>query len=359
MPTMPLALALALTACAGPARADEIDARLPDSAFFEALDLGLPGLAAVAETVRAGDYARARTELARYLRTREGRYWWFDPHEVDRQVEKGESCLALAQRIADRTGEFDPSRWLENGELDWLSNAGHANWARMYNWQSIGMGYWYSGEEHPAATMWVQLLRSWVRQCPPGSSDAYWNTMTTGIRMRSGWPYAFNYFLLSPTFTDDDMVLFLKSTLEQTRHLRENHSDTSNWLTFEMAGLYSSGVLFPEFREAADWRSHAAQVAAADMERGYLPDGSSIELSPGYHQFFSNYLLMHDLAEAVGRGGEGGMEGLVAKCEGPFAYYVKLMAPDRTMPAYNDNGPLDEENRMKDVTTVIPWPTVE
>lgn len=332
---------LASAAIAQDEMAGHIHVRFPDREFLQALDLSLPGLREVAEAVQAEDWGRARAALATYYRSREGTYWWFDPHAVDRNIKNGERCAAMAQRAIERTGEFDASRWLENGELDWLSNPSHANWARMYNWQSLGMGYWYSGQEHPVATVWVDLLRSWVKQVPPGSSEAYWNTMTTGIRMRSGWPHALNYFLLSPTFTDDDMVLFLKSTLEQTRHLREHHSRTSNWLTFEMAGLYSSGVLYPEFRDAADWRRHAAEVAVSDMDRGYLPDGASIELCPGYHQFFSNYLLMHDLAKVVGRQDEDGLGNLVARCEAPYDYYVKLMAPDRRTPAYNDNRPVD------------------
>jgi len=336
---------LALCLCAPGDTA--MDERLPDSELFDALNLDFPGMQDVKAAVAAGDYPRARTELARYYRSRKGDYWWLNPHEVDRSPKSGAQCLKMAQQIADRTGAFDESRWLANGELDWLNNSRHANLARMYLWQSLGVAYWHSGTEEPAARVWVDMLRSWVKQCPPGSHTDYWNTMTTGIRMRSGWPYAFNYFLLSETFTDDDLVLMLKSTLEQTRHLRADHSATSNWLTFEMAGLYSSGVLYPELKEAADWRQHAASVAVADMDQGYLPDGSSIELCPGYHQFFSNYLLMYDLALEVGRESEDGIGELLAKCEGPFSYYVKLMAPDRMMPAYNDNGPLDAKKQLQ------------
>lgn len=335
-----LVLLLALAVPSSASAAPGLDERPPDAEFFAAFRSDMPELASVRAAVAQKDYPRARRELAGYYRHRLGKFWWFDAHAVDRKVKSGPAGLAMAQRIRDRSGEFDPSWWLPDGDLNWQRGGDHANWGRMYFWGALGAGYWFSGTEEPVATEWVKLLRSWVRLVPPGSNTRYWNTMHTGIRMRSGWPEAFNYFLLSPTFTDDDLILFLKSTLEQTRYLREKHSATSNWLTFEMAGLYSSGVMYPEFTEAADWRSHAAQVAVTDMQRGYLPDGSSIELCPGYHQFFSNYLLMRDLATVVGREKESGLEQLVASTEEPYAYLVRLMAPDRTMPAYNDNRPL-------------------
>jgi len=354
-PIVPLIAACLLVAGGMSAGAQpQVERVETDAQLFAAFDLELPGLVEVKEAVEAGDFTRAKHELATYFRTREGKHWWFDPHQVDRNVAYGAKCLAMAQQIADRTGGFDESRWLPNGELDWLGNASHANWGRMYFWESLGRAYWHSGEEHPAATMWVKLLRSWVKQCPPLSDPGYWATMTVGIHMRTGWPHAFNYFLLSPTFTADDMALFLKSTIEQTRHLRANHSQTSNWLTFEMAGLYASGVLYPELKEAADWRRHAAQIAVSDMDRGYLPDGSSIELCPGYHQFFSNYLRMYDLAKTVGRENEDGIGELLAKCEGPYAYYVKLMAPDRTLPAYNDNAPVDAVKQLQSARDRFP-----
>ena len=329
--------ALALLAVAWADESLGLDQRLPDAEFFPALRLEMPELAAVRAAVEAADFPAARRMLADHFRTRHGRFWVFDAHQPSPEPKLGPPGVDLARRIMDRTGEFAAEYWLPNGELDWAPNFAHANWERMYFWQTLGAGYWQAGRDEAIARAWVGLLRSWVRQIPPDSVDRYWSTMTVGIRMRSGWPSAFNYFLLSPSFTPDDLVLFLKSTLEQTRHLRANHSATSNWLTFELAGLYCSGVCYPEFREAEDWRTHAVQVAFEDIERGYLPDGASIELCPGYHQFFSNYLHVADVAKAVGREGEGPLQELVARTEGPFGYYVKLMGPDRTMPAYNDN----------------------
>jgi len=63
---------------------------------------------------------------------------------------------------------------------------------------------------------------------------------------------------------------------------------------------------------------------------------------------------MYDLAKTVGREHEDGIGELLAKCEGPYAYYVKLMAPDRMMPAYNDNGPLSVTPHLARASELFP-----
>ena len=229
-----------------------VDTVLTDAALFAAVNLDYNGLSAVKAAVNANNISKAKTEMAKYLRTRRGLTWWFDPHVKD--ASRGNSsCLQLGYDISNHTGGYDSTKFLANGDLDWINNPSFNSLTRMYFLESLGAGYWYSGTEYPTGTMWSMLLRSWIRQCPKTASPNgdYWSTLVTGIPARSGWPMAFNYFLDSPTFTDENMILYLKSTIEQARHLRINHSSQGNWLTFEMAGLYAVGVLFPELKESS------------------------------------------------------------------------------------------------------------
>jgi len=189
----------------------------------------------------------------------------------------------------------------------------------------------------------VNLIRSFAYQyhSPSALEGGMWATKTTGIRMRSGWPTAFQCLLHSPAFTDEDLALFLKTVWDQTDYIYRNPSETSNWLTFEMAGLYTSGVVYPEFLAAEEWRRFACQTAMADIERGWLPDGMSIEKSATYGTFFSNYFVMYDLARFVGRLGEFNFASFPARTEHLFEAYLKLMTPDRLTPILNDGGQAD------------------
>ena len=326
-----------------------IDTQVPDDALFEALDLDRDGLAEVKEACVGGDVGRAKHELAQYMRRRTVKTWRFDPHTFRTNVPHGEASLRGVRRMLKREPPFTDEHWTADGEFRWNHKPHVGNKARQYFLEAVGRAYWASGRDEEIARLWHRLLRSWLRQVPrleDRNSGTYWNTLVTGIRMRSSWPTPFHHFLSSPNFTDEDIVLYLKSTLQQARHLRNHHRETGNWLTFSMVGLYTAGVVFPELREAPQWRAYAAKTSLADLERGYLPDGMGVELSPGYHNLFYNYTRICDLAGSVDRIDESCVQALNGRCERLFGPYAHLCAPDRTMPKYQDGGLVNVQERL-------------
>ena len=78
------------------------------------------------------------------------------------------------------------------------------------------------------------------------------------------------------------------------------------------------------------------QTASDDLDRGWLPDGVTIELSPGYGKFFSNYLLLTDLARET-RQLEPLADVLEQRTERLFDPYLAMMTPDWRTPAFQDN----------------------
>ncbi len=322
---------LVCLACVGSLAQDpgalSIHERIPDAALFEAIDLDLPGLEQVRTAVEAGDARAAQRELVRYYRTREMKTWFFSAHERPAEISKPAQLREWVRGFLARETPF-AGEWNEDGTLDWSSNPNAGNKPRQYFFSSLAMAYFAAGEDPQVAKLWVELMRDWVDKCPPSSGYDYWNGMVNGIRLRGGWPDAFHAFLRADEFSDEDVLVFLKSLLEQARFVRENHWPTGNQLTFAMVGLYTAGVAWPEFREAADWREFALQTGIEDLEAGYLPDGMGLELSPGYHQFYSNYLRMADLAAEVGRADDPRVRQMVDTAERLYEVYVKLGAPD-------------------------------
>ena len=318
---------------------------MTDAELFAAMDLRHPGLAAVREAVAADDYDRARAEIARYYRSRspEG-VWSFGPGSPPEAISKPKQMRVWGRKLLAR--ESFEGEWLDDGALDWWAEPNATNKPRMYFWSSMANAYYALGQPEEMVHLWTDLLRSWVAQCPPESGHTYWNGMVAGIRMRGGWPDAFQAFIGSEALGDGDVTLFLKSLLQQARFVRENHWATGNQLAFAMVGLYTTGVAFPEFAEAAEWRDFALQAAVDDLQAGYLPDGMGVELSPGYHTLFYNYLRMHDLAKEVGCLGDPRMQQLVAECERLYEPYARLMAPDGMMPRYQDGGAPDARERL-------------
>ncbi len=318
--------------------AERVDAPMSDEELFERLDLDRPGLEAVRAAVEAGDPGEARGELATWYRNREGVFHYVDARDPAAHVTDRGRRLRAARPLLERTGGWDESYW-DGGFFDWERAEIRRKW-RMYFFQGFGEAAAVEEGDDIAAAL-VNLMRSFVHtyHSPPERGSGVWASMNAGIRMRTGWPRAFLSLLQSPAFTDDDIVLYLKSVWDQTDYILRHHSETSNWLTFEMAGLYTSGVVYPEFKDAEEWRRFASETAVEDMDKGWLPDGMSIELSPGYGRFFSNFFVIHDLAGHVGRLDEFNLREFPPKTEEPFASYLKIMAPDRYAPATNNNRP--------------------
>ena len=311
---------------------------MTDEEFFRKVNLDYPGLERVREAVEAADLDAARREIAEYYRTRSGKFYLFDAQEPGDGPEEWLSNVPSTKPLTERTDEFGKDLW-KGDCFDWNASKVR-NKERMYLFGSIGKAYAASGDER-IARAWVNLMRSFVKGCSLDEGGSMWASMNAGIRMRSGWPEAFHCFIKSPSFGDEDLIVFLKSVWQQSDYIKRKHDPTSNWLTFCMAGLYTSGVMYPEFADAEDWRRYASNKAVEDMDVGWLPDGMSIELTPGYGQFFSNYYTLYDTAEKLGRLDEFNLKEFPAKTEGPYELYMKVMTPDRLTPATNDNGPQD------------------
>jgi hypothetical protein len=137
--------------------------------------------------------------------------------------------------------------------------------------------------------------------------------------------------------TDTDLILFAGAILDHGRYLRAFNTRL-NWFTMEMSGLYAAGALFPEFKEATDWRSFAANHLAEEARQQILPDGAQAELSTSYQNVaLGNILKVAEIARWTGRTGEL-PAGYSAPLEKGYEWQLNLMAPDRTTPRINDAG---------------------
>jgi hypothetical protein len=319
-------------------------AALTDAEFFAELDLDRPGLEQVRGAVDAGDLDTAKAALGAYYRGRSGVFSSIDLRHPAASVADPAEVLGSSRDLVHRTGPWDAALW-SGDTFDW-ETASMRFKERMYYFTDFGAAAAVE-EDDAVGRQLVHLIRSFAArypEAPASRAGGMWATLATGIRMRSGWPDAFLYLLnSSPAFTDEDIVTFLKSVWEQTDYLYRFPSETSNWLTFELAGLYTSGTVYPEFRDAKAWRRQACATINADLARGWLPDGMSIEKSASYGAFFSNYFHIYRTAQQAGQLDEFAYEGVAlrdfpAKTEHLHEAYLKIMSPDRATPELNDGG---------------------
>ena len=111
---------------------------------------------------------------------------------------------------------------------------------------------------------------------------------------------------------------------------------TGNWLTAESNGLFTAGVLFPEFREASQWRRIALERLYKQLDEDVYPDGMQYELAAGYNNWVvSEFADIVDLADLNGLHGE--VPSLfLAKMEKMFQYLLLASMPNGQIPGLND-----------------------
>ena len=349
-----------------------IGPRLSDAAFFDALDLSRTDMAGVKAAVEERDWHGARRAFAEHIRTRENPKWFSDwrnrsePRDRDAEVELvrvGDRAiravdLAKADRIAANALTSCDVEEAFGDAINWeLDPIDYREWtwqlSRHPFWVALGQAYWKTGDEKYAEAF-VRQMRHWIEQVliPVGEdgnawkddakmgtdSTNCWRTIECGIRMGQTWPAAFYYFLSSKTFADDDVCLMVKSMVEHARHLTQ-WPRSGNWQTMQANGQYHVGALFPEFKEAAQWRERAMQSLYGELDAQVYPDGAQIELSSGYHQVSLRNFVM---ALAIARRNDLPVPAdYVAKLERMYHYDLYLAMPDLRLPALNDGGQTD------------------
>jgi hypothetical protein len=336
---------------------------------FNALDLSRPGLASVAAAWKRKDTTLAVSELARYYRTRSEVSWQSEVSHLDHLSPLSRAVVTAAVEGKFQGGEVPPLYSFPNGNIDWHFNAtyhvqGQApnnewQWQlnRMSFWNDLSIAYRTNGDER-YAQVFVQELRSWIAQCPvpdhvdngPGSS---WRTIEAGIRMGGSWMEAFYAFRHSPALSDADLVAMVHSVLDHGRYLRNNRTQL-NWLTMEMSGLYTAGAVFPEFKEALEWRTYAANTLAEEGRKQFLPDGAQMELSTGYQNVaLDNFLHIADVARWTGNLAELSPD-YFAPLEKGYEWQVEIVPPTLYLPKINDSWSIYLPPILQEASTYFP-----
>lgn len=321
---------------------------LSDAVFFgQCLDLEREDLAEVREYTNQKDYKKARQAFAKHIREslKPERFFtipyerpeniFFYPDETDREI---------ADRVC--TNELIscgvPCKFGDT--VDWFANPTYnkyAEWtwqlSRHNEWKILAKVYRETKDEKYAKAC-ASLFSSWVKQAvTPEDTEGYrtlcWRTIECGIRMGANWPYVLHSFYQSPAFTDDTLVDWYKSVHEHAVRLHDHHM-SGNWFIMEMNGLAHISILYPELKQAAQWRTFALENLREELEKQIYPDGFQFELSTGYHDVvINNFQRLIRTARAY----DVEMpEDFYRILENAAQIDVKLMMPNGHVPDIND-----------------------
>lgn len=142
-------------------------------------------------------------------------------------------------------------------------------------------------------TFWFLFL-DWCRHNPP-NTGANWKCGQEVALRSMAWIFAFYAFLADESTTDENAVslakAIFKSGLRIYRNIDYGLSQNNNHGISEAVGLFSIGVLFPEFQTAAKWKA----VGRAHLERLsrslFYDDGAFAQSSLNYERVALHGLL--------------------------------------------------------------------
>lgn len=150
----------------------------------------------------------------------------------------------------------------------------------------LGQAYGLTGDEK-YATEFIDQITDWIERNPAGKGVNWQCAMEVAIRA-CNWIAGYYFFKNSPQITAVFLTRFLKSIYQHARHIAFNleYSPqlTTNHYLSNLVGLVYVGTAFPEFREAAQWRTFGLSQLKKEMNKQVLPDGCSFEGSTSYHR---------------------------------------------------------------------------
>ena len=265
--------------------------------------------------------------------------------DIDWVTEAHRAALADAvQHVAENRCRCFFDRW-SPGPIDW-----HAN--PFEDFRSDPAQPWYdipdrTAEQGDARTLWepsrgawaCDLARAKAHGLATQTGDIFWRWVDSwmassppfvGFQWKCGQEAAVRMMALSFGFwalaedaatTADRWVQFARfawaTGYRISRHMRYALSQKNNHAISEACGLMLVSQLFPEFREASQWRRTGRRVLAAEIRRQCYDDGSYIQQSMNYHRVMLQAAILGvrladlsgapmdgDIYEHIGQGAE-------------------------------------------------------
>ncbi len=326
---------------------------LSDTQLLAALDLERPELNQVRAAVLKGDQTEAIRALIQHFRTRKQPIWPERPVEMN--AKEKEDLAALAEK--NSKGEFamlGHRHTYAAGTINWHLDPTAGTTSQTHEWvwsisrHEFASRWKYAFEANGDTRYvdaWARTVLGWTEAMPMPDSDwswsgSGWRILEAGIRTGEFWPDAWAAFHAHPAFTDAALLAMVKSFWEHADFLAAKPPFTGNFYVLANSGLYTTATLFPEFRNASDWR----RIAVSNLEKCIVPntgsDGGWFEGSPSYHQWIVDKLAI------VLRCAE--QNGYASDFTPPFRsllqqmaeWNVRISSPDRRVSALNDSSRL-------------------
>ena len=153
--------------------------------------------------------------------------------------------------------------------------------------------YALSGDERFPQAFW-NAVEDWARHSPPMTGPLWICGQECSLRIL-GWSFALHAFIHSPSTTNERVALLVSMIAAQAWRTAQTlgyaRSQRSNHLISEAVGLWTTGTLYPELREAEVWRNLGAHLLREAVLDQITPEGVSQQHSFNYQRMILHLLL--------------------------------------------------------------------
>ncbi len=153
--------------------------------------------------------------------------------------------------------------------------------------------YALSRDERLPQAFW-RAIEDWAQHSPPMAGPLWICGQECSLRILA-WSFALHAFIHSPSTTSEHVALLASmiaahawrtaQTLGYARSQRSNH------LITEAVGLWTTGTLYPELREAQVWQNLGVQLLHEAVLDQITPEGVSQQHSFNYQRMILHLLL--------------------------------------------------------------------
>jgi hypothetical protein len=137
--------------------------------------------------------------------------------------------------------------------------------------------------ESPYAAEFVAEILDWDKENPPLIGPNWISPMEAAIRIVN-WIWGYAFMGGSPAFDENVRKVFYRNLLSHGRFILRNLEPYGNHRFSNFVGLVWLGVLFPEFKEAAEWREVGLKGFNDELGKQVRADGCHFEGSIPYHR---------------------------------------------------------------------------
>jgi len=153
--------------------------------------------------------------------------------------------------------------------------------------------YAANGDERYPAAFW-NLVEDWKHNNPPQLGFNWKCGQESAFRLMA-WFFGLYGFANSPHSTPERIAALatligahaerIEANIEYARSQKNNHALS------EATGLWSVGLLFPEFRRSEHWFGLGRQILEEEVRRQIYPDGAYAMSSINYHRVMLHILM--------------------------------------------------------------------